>query len=291
MMPALAVALVALAPSQIPVPSPSPISGGPAFLPPVGIEGHYGPAEPEDLDQIAYNGASYQKRNVIVKGRLGDLVPGRYMSLSDGTARVMLIPFHPADYRDFSTLLGLEVEVAGIVRLLPTQQKRVRCYGEMLLESKCEDYLLPELPDAQPGWPTSSITITRISDRGKGPPSRGGSARSLADTGIEAAAADGKPVRALGQFRGANLCRDLPAESRRDPADWVLLTAEGPVWVTGRRPEGRGFQLDPAYRADTARWLEVQGKVALTGDVRYLKATRVTMVARPAETEPLPCPP
>jgi hypothetical protein len=288
---ALAVAVVALAPAQVPVPSPSPLTGGPADLPPVGVEGHYGPAEPADLDQIAYNGASHQRRNVIVKGRLGDLVVGRYFSLSDGLARVMLIPFDPADYHDLSTLFGVEVEVTGIVRVLPTQQKRVLCYGGFLLESKCEDHLLPELPDAQPAWPTSSITVIRISDRGKGPASRRGAGRTLADTGIEAAAADGKPVRALGQFRGANLCRDLPLESRRDPVDWVLLTPEGAIWVTGRRPEGRGFLLDPAYRADTARWLEVRGKVEIVGEVRYLKASKVSLVARPAETEPAPCPP
>ena len=90
-------------------------------------------------------------------------------------------------------------------------------------------------------------------------------ARTLAETGVAAAAAEGKPVRAIGQFRGANLCRDLPTESRRDSADWVLLTSEGPLWVTGRRPAGKGFQLDPAYRADTARWLEVTGKVAGRG--------------------------
>ena len=104
-----------------------------------------------------------------------------------------------------------------------------------------------------------SITVVRISDRGTTCGS-GKERRTLADTGLDAAAADGKPVRALGQFRGANLCKDLPESSRHDPADWVLHTAEGPVWVTGRRPAGSGFQLDAGYRGDTARWLEVQGR-------------------------------
>jgi hypothetical protein len=284
-------ALLTLVPAQMPVPSPSPLTGGPTVLPPVGIEGHYGPAEPQDLEQIAYNGASYQKRNVMVKGRLGDLVAGRYFSLNEGMARVMLVPFDPADYHDLSTLFGREVDATGIVRMLPASQKRVPCYGEYLLESKCDDYLLPELPNAQIGWPPVSITVVKISDRGMGPGTRHEGPRALADTGIEAAAADGKPVRALGQFRGANLCRDLPLESRRDPADWVLLTSEGAVWVTGRRPEGRGFLLDPAYRADTARWLEVRGKVEIAGEVRYLKASKVSLVARPAETESRPCHP
>lgn len=283
--------LVAVAATQVPGPSPSPLTGGPAFPPPVGIEGHYGPAEPEDLDQIAYNGASYQKRNVIVKGKLGHLVTGRYLSLNEGTARVMLIPFQPGDYRDFLTFVGIEVEVTGIVRILPTSQKSVRCHGEPHLESKCEDFLLPELPDAQPGLPASTITVVKLTDRGKGPAVRRGGARTLADTGVEAAAAAGKPVHAIGQFRGANLCHDLPPESRRDPGDWVLLTSEGPLWVTGRRPEGSGFRLDPAYRGDTSRWLEVRGRVEIAGEARFLRATRISLVPRPEDGESRPCPP
>jgi hypothetical protein len=289
---ALAVATLALAPplvlAQVLIPSPRPITGGQQELPPVGVEGHYGPAEPQDLDQIAYNGASYQKRNVIVKGKLADLVPGRYLALSDGAARVMLIPFHDTDYHDLSAFVGVEVEVTGIVRRVPAHQKIERCYGERLPESKCEDYLLPVLPDAQPGWPEQSITLLKISDRGKGPARREG--RTLADTGLAAAAADGKPVRAIGQFRGANLCKDLPEASRHDPADWVLHTAEGPVWVTGRRPAGKGFQLDAAYRGDTTRWLEVSGKVLILDNVRYLKASKVSLIPRPPEAEPVGCP-
>ena len=63
----------------------------------------------------------------------------------------------------------------------------------------------------------------------------------------------------------------------------MLLTSEGPVWVTGRRPAGKGFQLDPAYRADTARWLEVSGKVQVAGEVSYLKAGKVALIARPED--------
>ena len=46
-----------------------------------------------ELDQIA-NGGSYQKRNVVVKTRVEDLVHGRYLGLTDGVSRVMLILFY-----------------------------------------------------------------------------------------------------------------------------------------------------------------------------------------------------
>jgi hypothetical protein len=291
----MAAAALTLAPAaalaQVPIPSPPPITGGgPRDLPPVGAQDFYGPAEPVDLDQIAYNGGSYQKRNVVVKARLDDLVPGRYLALTDGAARVMLILFNDSDYHDVSKFIGVEVEVTGVLRTIPARQKRLPCLGGSNLESKCEDPLLPELPDAQPNWPAQSITLFKLSDRGKGLPTRA-AARTLADTGLDAAAADGKPVRAIGQFRGANLCQDVPDVSRRDPGDWVLLTSEGPVWVTGRRPGGKGFALDPAYRADTNRWLEVSGKVLILENVRYLKASKVALIPRPAEAEPVPCPP
>ena len=279
---------VALA--QVPIPSPPPITtgGGSREPPPVGAREFYGPAEPVELDQIA-NGGSYQKRNVVVKTRVEDLVPGRYLGLTDGVSRVMLILFYGSDYHDVSKFIGIEVEVTGVVRRIPANQKRMPCFGGSNLESKCEDPLLPELPDAQPNWPAQSLTLLTISDRGKELPRKG--TRTLADTGLDAAAADGKAVRALGQFRGANLCKDLPEASRHDPEDWVLHTSEGPVWVTGRRPAGQGFHLDATYRGDTTRWLEVRGKVLILDNVRYLKATRVSLIPRPPEAEPEPCPP
>ena len=257
------------------------------------IEGRYGPVEPQDLADISSNGGFYGKHNVAVHGALDVLVGGRYFVLRQGTDRVMLVPFNPADYVDLARLMGSDVDVTGIVRTLPAQQKTVPCpaAGGSALESKCEDPLLPELPNSQPNWPPTSITVVTMSDRGTGRSARGAGPASLTDTGIVAAAAAGKPVRALGQFRGADLCRDLPTASRRDPADWVLLTSEGPVWVTGHRPEGSGFHLDPAYRGDTARWLEVTARVEVAGEVRYLKATKVSLIPRPEDASATACPP
>jgi len=258
------------------------------------IEGRYGPVQPEDLADIASNGSFYQQHHVVVHGTLDVLVESRFFSVRDGAARVMLIPFSSADFVDLARLVGSEVDVTGIVRTLPASQKTVPCpavAGGSALESKCNDPLLPELPNAQPTWPAASITIVTMSDRGTGRSARGRGPASLADTGVEAAAAAGKPVLASGQFRGANLCRDLPTTSRREPADWVLLTSEGPVWVVAHGPEGSGFHLDPADRADTARWLQVKGKVEIVGGVRYLKASKVALVPRPEDASAAACPP
>jgi hypothetical protein len=98
-------------------------------------------------------------------------------------------------------------------------------------------------------------------------------------------------VRAVGQFRGANLCRDLPESTRRNADDWVLLTLHGPVWITGRRPEGGGFRLDPGYRGDTTRWLDVTGRLDVVGDVRYVRAQKLTLATKPPDADLAPCSP
>jgi len=289
---AIALALATAAtPTQVQLPSPPTIGGGyQQQLPPVSIEDAYGPLQVEDLEQLARSGQSYHRRLVKTRGVLGDLAPGQYLALGDLAARVLVIPMQPGDYHDLGTMNGIDVDLTGVVRVLPTKQDLVPCRGTRVLESKCEDWDLPVLPNAQANWPPVSITVVRISDRGtSGGPRK--ERRTLADTGLDAAAADGKPVRALGQFRGANLCKDLPEASRHDPADWVLHTTEGPVWVTGRRPAGKGFQLDAAYRGDTTRWLEVSGKVLILENVRYLKASKVVLIPRPPEAEAVACPP
>lgn len=277
--------------AQVPVATPRPIGGVQQELPIVSVEDMYGPLQVEELATLAQGGRSYNRRLVLTRGRVADLVPNQYLMLQDGAAQVMLIPMNPGDYQDYIKMLGMDVDLTGVLRVLPAKQSMERCHGGSYPESKCLDWDLPVLPDRQIQWPEVSITMTRIVDHGSNGVRRPTGTRTLADTGVDAAATDGKPVRALGLFRGANLCKDLPETSRRDPADWVLHTSEGPVWVTGRAPAGKGFRLDPAYRGDTTRWLEVSGKVLIVDNVRYLKASKVSMIPRPPEAEPVSCPP
>jgi hypothetical protein len=274
----LGAALALAVATQVPIPTPPTIGGRSQELPPVSVEEAYGPLQVADLEEVAHGGRAYHRRLVQTRGTVRDLVPGRYLALDHASARVMLIPLEDGTYDDYATMLGMDVDVTGVVRVLPATQRSVPCRGVTVPESKCEDWDLPLLPDAQPQWPSVSLTVVKMADRGTGGgrPARGGS-RSAEEATV------------TGQFRGANLCRDLPAETRRDAADWVLLTPEGAIWVTGRRPAGRGFTLDPAYRGDTSRWLEVAGKVSVVGGVRYMKAGKVAMIARPKEAEPAPC--
>jgi hypothetical protein len=240
----------------------------------------YGVAQPEELQSLAYNADNYQRRNVVTRGYL-TLLPGDAWVLGDGGAQLLIIPNTGLSLESFRQLLGHRVEVTGVVRILPEHQGT--CLMGQWPQSKCDDPALPPIPDRRPEWPKGSITATRVIDLDvyrRAGPSRPTS--SIGGLLADPAARAGKSVRVVGQFRGANLFNDLPADSRRNADDWVLKDGDQALWITGKPPRGKGFLLDPANRSDTGRWLEVEGKIEAAGDVVYLKASRVALVAHPA---------
>lgn len=97
---------------------------------------------------------------------------------------------------------------------------------------------------------------------------------------------DGKPVKLRGRFRGRNLLGDLPSWPRQTQNDFVLQAADGAVWVTGQKPKGKGFELDPTARRDVGRWLEVSGTMSTVEGLPMLKAATVT-ASSPDEEEPI----
>jgi hypothetical protein len=269
-----ALALTGLLLAQAPTPPPR--------LGPVTSYGDYGPSEPAELSQIAAGDETHQGKRVLTKGELRPLAGNlQYFILAEGTSRVLVIPV--PELADVSRrLLDRSIEVTGIVRSLPPQQRTVACRGTLMVESKCLDGDLPALPDLQLGWPPISITVITMSDVGPA-----AAAPPEVDTDIlgalatEGARMAGQEVRAVGQFAGRNLFGDLPAGSQQTPSDWVLKRGPHAIWVTGRKPQGKGWRLDPAYKGDTTRWLEVTGRVEWVGGVTFLRASKVTLVGAP----------
>jgi hypothetical protein len=105
---------------------------------------------------------------------------------------------------------------------------------------------------------------------------------------------DGQLLRVVGKFRGHNLYGDLPAQSQRRSADWVIKDDVYAVWVTGRKPKGSGWELDAGLKRDTGKWIEVIGVPETLGGVTYLKAERVGLTIAPtatAEAKAAPPPP
>ena len=91
-----------------------------------------------------------------------------------------------------------------------------------------------------------------------------------------------REVRLVGRFRGRNLHGDVPQPLNRAKWDFVLQSADGAIWVSGLRPRGQGFDLDPAARVDTGKWLEVTGVVQKQGySCGWRRAPSVRRARRP----------
>jgi len=94
---------------------------------------------------------------------------------------------------------------------------------------------------------------------------------------------DGQQIAVLGKFRGNNLYGDLSIRHKRTPRDFVIKTADAAIWVTGRRPRGSGFRLDPKKRRDTGEWLTVIGTPWQHegSGIYYLRAEKIEIADEP----------
>ncbi len=96
---------------------------------------------------------------------------------------------------------------------------------------------------------------------------------------------EGASASISGRFRGRNLLGDLPGPLPA-PGKWdfVIQSADAAVWVSGLRPRGRGFELDPSARVDTGRWIQVAGTVRREGSRVWIEAREIELAAPPGET-------
>lgn len=93
-----------------------------------------------------------------------------------------------------------------------------------------------------------------------------------------------REVRVIGRFKGRNLYGELPNALGLAKWDFVLQSADGAIWVTGVRPRGKGFDLDPSRRVDTGKWLQVTGVVKQGAAGPYIDASAVALSTE--QTEP-----
>ena len=101
-----------------------------------------------------------------------------------------------------------------------------------------------------------------------------------------------RAVTLTGRFRGRNLYGDVPSALNRSRWDFVVQSADAAVWVSGLRPRGRGFELDPGAKVDTNRWVQVSGTVRVEGSRVWMDGEAIELTAAPKETEvELPPPP
>lgn len=111
---------------------------------------------------------------------------------------------------------------------------------------------------------------------------------SLRAVALDPAKYDGKTVTVSGRFRGRNLLGDQPAPPGKSPHEYVLRVADASLWVSGLRPRGRGFVLDPESRRDTREWVRVSGVVRHEPPLVWLEGRSIDLAT--PESEPAPEP-
>ncbi len=100
-----------------------------------------------------------------------------------------------------------------------------------------------------------------------------------------------RTVTVLGRFRGRNLYGDVPAPLNMSKWDFVLQSADAALWVTGLRPRGSGFELDPGAKVDTNRWIEVSGTVHAEGSRVWIAGESVKLAQPPDDAGDAPTAP
>ncbi len=253
-------------------------SSAPAQVPqqfdPEYLENMYGPIRDVSLNDLAFSAESYNGRGIRVKGRVTPQgIQGAAFEMEDAGARVTLVPIRSnMNTEQLMSLSGQRIEVTGLFTSTQGQS-------------------------GQSGQAINSAGVIQFWSWA-GPPEKVGKDKgailSLEQLVARAGKMDGQLVRVVGKFRGRNLFADLPARSMRTVNDWVIKDSLFAVWVTNRKPKGDGFELDPAIRRDTSRWVEVIGRPTTRNGVVILDAMQVTLTQPPtakADAAPPPPPP
>ena len=94
---------------------------------------------------------------------------------------------------------------------------------------------------------------------------------------------DNRAVTLIGRFRGRNLYGDLPQGVAKSKWDFVLQSADAAIWITGVRPKGKDFDLDPSARVDTGKWLEVKGTVERDASGVWIAAESIRLTTAPTD--------
>jgi hypothetical protein len=217
---------------------------------------------------------SYEGKAVRVRGRLTMLegIGSRNWGLGDMSREIGIVPVRDVTAqfdRSARTWGGREIEISGVVSRgnHPVRQ------AELLTIVTFWSFEGPtERQERREPSPEATLEelLTRQGER------------------------DGERIRVVGQFRGSNLFGDLPSFSRWKRGDWVLKNDVFAVWVTGEKPKGKGWKLDPKLRRDSGKWLVVEGKARTVEGVVYILADNVELTTAPSPTahvkkaEPLP---
>ena len=265
--------------------------------------GQYMGQEPTrvSVEELVRTSMMYNERPVIVKGELayGDNVDADnsiYELRGDDNLRTIRVAMGARTIDDLRFKIGTDVLITGVFFdlqsvMAPERHPLLRYFPGAVRPDSVGDknYFLaimsiedagPIESDIKPADPSEAPDIVDPDIDSSG----------IAVVDLRALVKDpssfvGKQVAVLGKFRGSNLYGDLSIRDKRTPRDFVIKVAESAIWVTGRRPRGKDFRLDPDKRRDTGEWLKVVGEPWEYEGTYYLKAVKVELAEDPEDPD------
>jgi hypothetical protein len=199
--------------------------------------------------------------------------------LRDGIDAVLLVAVPELSESDMFQFIGTRVEVIGLAREVPNELNNCALPGQPPVD--CEDWNLPLLParEGRLDMPRNSVTFWAYSDATplRKPGEAGTQSGVLGAIVSNPGRFDGETVTVIGQYRGANLFGDLPEATRRKDSDWVIAIGEHALWITGKKPQGKGWRLSLDERSDARWWIEVTGEVEIKNETPYMKAKSLVL--------------
>jgi hypothetical protein len=248
-------------------------------------EAQYGTPVDVSLDDILGSVGGYELKAVRTTGQLSMSDSGRgYVLRSRFAGSARIVPVNDISYQfeqEARQWVGRDVQITGVVGSNTGSQPDTDARastgtsGETRVVITFWGYLGPEEKVDEKkleGAPVSTLEWL-LTNPGK---------------------RDGQLVRVVGKFRGHNLYGDLPTASRRQGGDWVIKDDVYAVWVAGKKPKGKGWELDANLKRDTSKWIEVVGKPVTRRGVVYIEAVHVALSKPPsatADAAPPPPPP
>ena len=172
-----------------------------------------------------------------------------------------------------------EVELRGVlfdVGQMPADDSRLSAAGVRAVVEALS-------PDR---WPARNTLFALTSATWANVPSA--AATSVRSVVLRPDAFEGKTVTLRGRFRAQNLYGDIPFWPRQSQWDFVLQSGDAAIWVTGRRPRGKGIDLDPTTRRGAGTWLEVTGVIRYENGLARLEATELASSKPADDAEPTP---
>jgi hypothetical protein len=231
-------------------------------------EMQYGEPVDVSISDLVSNPSSYENRSVRTHGQLELEATGSFRTYAIRSnfgerVRVAPVPDVSAAWdSEVLNMVGRDLDVTGVFLRATSQQ--LATAGSSGVGTIQFWKFLGEPPEIKDAAKVPVATIEQLTTN----PAR----------------FEGRQLKVIGQFRGRNLFGDLPPSTQTNRADWVVKDDVYALWITGRKPKGEGFELDPGLKRDTGKWLEVVGRVDVRRGFAYLTAQRVALSLPPTPT-------